>query len=229
VIDALMRPEARRRYGGGRWFLVNVLAETVFFLMLSPIMWFAHTVFLATLIFGGSVGWGGQARDDHAVPLSLAWAKLWPQTALGGACLGALALAAPAAVPVSLLIAGGLAFAVPLCVITAKPAVGAALLRAGIGQLPEEIMASPLDALALPALKKDARRERQSPPPGGGRSSSPSRLPSEDGKETAGGGDGGAAFAERPGRPTPDRLGRSDPPPAGEDKRRTPLDRSGLP
>jgi membrane glycosyltransferase len=157
VIDALTRPQARRRYGGGPRFLINVLAETVFFLMLSPIMWFAHTVFLATLIFGGSVGWGSQARDDHAVSLSLAVAKLWPQTALGWACLGALAVVAPVAIPVALLIAGGLAFAVPLCVLTASPAVGAALLRAGIGQLPEEIEPSPLDALSLAALKANGR------------------------------------------------------------------------
>ena len=61
-------------------------------------------------------------------------------------------MAAPVAIPYALLIAGGLAFAVPLCVVTANPAVGAALLRAGIGRLPEEIAPSPLDALALPAL-----------------------------------------------------------------------------
>jgi len=39
------------------------------------------------------------------------------------------------------------------CVVTANPAVGAALLRVGIGRLPEEIAPSPLDDLALPALK----------------------------------------------------------------------------
>jgi len=158
VIDALTRREARRRYGGGGRFLVNVAAETIFFLLLSPIMWFAHTMFLATLVFGGSVGWGGQARDDHAVPLSLAVAKLWPQTALGCACLGALAVAAPAAVPFALLIAGGLVVAIPLCVVTANPAVGAAAMRAGIGRLPEEIAPSPLDALALPALQPADRK-----------------------------------------------------------------------
>jgi len=133
-------------------FLVNVAVETIFFLLLSPIMWFAHTVFLATLVFGGSVGWGGQARDDHAVPLRLAVAKLWPQTALGWACLAALAVAAPVAIPYALLIAGGLALSVPLCVVTANRAVGRALLRAGIGRLPEETTPSPLDALALPAV-----------------------------------------------------------------------------
>jgi membrane glycosyltransferase len=160
VIDALTRPKARWRYGGGPLFLVNVAVETIFFLMLSPIMWFAHTVFLATLIFGGSVGWGGQARDDHAVPLRLAVAKLWPQTALGWACLAALAVAAPVAISYALLIAGGLAFAIPLCVVTANRAVGAALLRAGIGRLPEEKAPSPLDALGLPALEMVGRKKK---------------------------------------------------------------------
>jgi membrane glycosyltransferase len=157
VVDALTRPAARKRYGGGPAFLLNVAIETIFFLMLSPIMWFAHTVFLTTLLFGGSVGWGGQARDDHAVPLRLAVAKLWPQTALGWACLVAPAFAAPVAIPYALLIAGGLAFAVPLCVVTANRAVGAALLRAGIGRLPEEIAPSPLDAMSLPALEMMGR------------------------------------------------------------------------
>src|SRR5260370_15151031 len=107
VIDALTRPKARYRYGGGPMFLVNVAVETIFFLMLSPIMWFAHTVFLATLVLGGSVGWGGQARDDHAVPLRHAVAKLWPQTALWWACLAALSVAAPPTNPYPLLIARG--------------------------------------------------------------------------------------------------------------------------
>ncbi len=116
-------------------------------------MWFAHTRVPGNrCCFGGSVGWGGQARDDHAVPLRWRSRALWPQTVLGCACLGALAVAAPAAIPYALLIAGGLALAVPLCVVTASPAVGAALLRAGIGRLPEEIAPSPLDALGLPAL-----------------------------------------------------------------------------
>jgi membrane glycosyltransferase len=150
VIDILMRPAARKAYGGGFRFLVNVLAETLFFLMLSPIMWFAHTVFLVSLMLGSGTGWGGQARDQHAVPLGRALAKLWGQTALGATCLAALAIAAPAAIPVA--IAGGLALAVPLCVVTANHAVGAALLRVGLGRLPEETAASPLDDLPLPAL-----------------------------------------------------------------------------
>jgi membrane glycosyltransferase len=160
VIDALTRPKARWRYGGGPLFLLNVAVETVFFLLLSPIMWFAHTMFLASLLVGGSgIGWGAQARDDHAVPLRLALARLWPQTLLGWACIAALAVWTPAAIPYALLIAAGLALAVPLCVVTADRTVGAALARAGIGRLPEETAPSPLDALGLAAVEL-AGRER---------------------------------------------------------------------
>jgi membrane glycosyltransferase len=159
VIDAMTREKARYRYGGGPLFLVNVAVETVFFLMLSPIMWFAHTAFLVRLLSGAGVGWGGQTRDDHAVPLSLAVARLWPQTALGWACIAALAVWAPVAIPYVLLIAGGLALAVPLCVVTANRAVGATLVRAGIGRLPEETSPSPLDALGLAAVEMVGKRK----------------------------------------------------------------------
>jgi membrane glycosyltransferase len=44
----------------------------VFFILLSPIMWFCHTLFLAGLPFGTVIGWIGQVRDDHTVPWSVA-------------------------------------------------------------------------------------------------------------------------------------------------------------
>ena len=72
VIDVLTRPTraARSAATGGSWRAS--LSETIFFILLSPIMWFGHTLFLAGLLFGRSVGWGAQARDDHAVSLAFA-------------------------------------------------------------------------------------------------------------------------------------------------------------
>ncbi len=159
VIDALTRAKARWRYGGAPLFLINVAVEAVFSLLLLPVMWFAHAAFLASLASGGGVGWGGQARDDHAVPLSLAIAQLWPQTALGWGSIAALAVWAPAAIPYALLIAGGPALAVPLCVATANRAAGAALVRGGIGRLPEETSPSPLDALGLAAVETVRKKD----------------------------------------------------------------------
>jgi len=163
VVDILFRADARRSFGGTARLLASVATETVFFLLLSPIMWFGHTMFFGGLLFGRTVGWGGQARDDHAVPLAAAVSQLWPHTALGLACLGVLAATAPAAIPYALLLAGGLALSIPLAVITASPAVGRVLVRIGLGRLPEET-APPLvlRTLALPAL---AVAERPAPRP----------------------------------------------------------------
>ena len=47
TIDVMLRPAARKAFGGGLRFLSSVASETVFFILLSPIMWFEHTVFLA--------------------------------------------------------------------------------------------------------------------------------------------------------------------------------------
>jgi membrane glycosyltransferase len=153
VLDVLTRPALRRAFGGATRFLASVATETVFFILLSPIMWVCHTLFLAGLPFGRVIGWIGQVRDDHSVPVSLAVRQLWPHTALGLACLALLAATHPVAIPYALLIAGGPALSIPLAVITALPAVGTALAHIGLGRLPEET-APPeaLAALALPAL-----------------------------------------------------------------------------
>jgi len=159
ALDVLARRDLRAAFGGTSRFAVSTLANIVFFLMLGPIMWTAHTVFLVRLLCGRSIGWASQARDDHEVPFALALRRLWPQTLLGLGCVSVLALTVPAAIPYALFLAGGPLLAVPLAVITASPAVGRALLRIGIGRLPEETAPPPvLAALALPAIALAAHR-----------------------------------------------------------------------
>jgi hypothetical protein len=51
-----------------------------------------------------------------------------------------------------LIAAGGLGLSAPFAVLTANAAFGAALVRLGVGALPEEIDPGPLRALALPPL-----------------------------------------------------------------------------
>ena len=159
VLDVLTRPALRRAFGGTLRFLASVVSETIFFILLSPIMWFSHTLFLAGLPFGKVVGWIGQVRDDHTVPWSAAWQQFWPHTLLGVGCVGLLAFTHPSAIPYALLIAGGPLLAVPLAVFTAMPVLGLALARVGLGRLPEETAPpAALAALALPALAAAAPR-----------------------------------------------------------------------
>lgn len=138
MIDVLARPDLRRAFGGTMLFLANMVIEFGFSLLLMPILWFEHTRFMIGLLFGRAAGWPPQTREVHALPWRLAVRRLWPQTVLGVATLGGLAVLAPAAIPYALVVAGGLALSIPLAVITALPAVGRVLVRMGVGRLPEE-------------------------------------------------------------------------------------------
>ncbi len=139
VIDVLGRPNLRRGFGGAPRLAASVMVETAFWLLLSPIMWLCHTTCFLGLLLGRVIGWGVQLRDDHSIGWSAALARLWPQMLLGIAGLAAIALSHPAALPyVFVLVAGGPALAVPLCVVTSWPSVGRLLQRLGIGRLPEE-------------------------------------------------------------------------------------------
>jgi membrane glycosyltransferase len=154
AIDILLRPELRQAFGGTRLFIINYAIETVYSILLCPILWFGHTIFLAGLLFGREIGWLGQTRDDHAVPFALALRNLWPHTLLGCAALGALATTQPAAIPYMLFLAGGPALAVPFAMMTAWPSLGSFAARVGIGRLPEETTRpAVLLALALPAIE----------------------------------------------------------------------------
>ena len=154
AVDVALRRKLRWEFGGGARFAANFAIETLYSLLLVPVLWFGHMVFLIGLIFGREIGWIGQTRDDHRVPLTLAIRNLWPHTLLGVAVLTALAAFQPAAIPYALFLAGGLVLSIPFAMISAWPSAGRFCMRAGIGRLPEET-APPeaLKALALPAVE----------------------------------------------------------------------------
>jgi len=158
VIDVLARPEQRRLFGGGIRFLASFALTVVFVVLLVPIGWASHTVFLGRLLLGRTMLWSAQARDDHVVAWSFAARRLWPETMLGLIPILLLAATAPAAIPYALSIAAGPLLSIPLAVATASPALGRALIAAGIDRLPEETAPPPvLQALKLPAIEISQR------------------------------------------------------------------------
>jgi membrane glycosyltransferase len=163
AIDVLARPQLRRAFGGGTRFTLSAMAQTIFVLLLLPIMWFGHTLFLVRLLLGRSVGWTAQTRDDHEVPLGLAARQLWPQTVLGLSTVAVLNLTVPAAIPYALFLAGGLVLSIPFAVLTAAPRLGRALVKVGFCRLPEETAPpAELAALGLPAIEISTAAAAQS-------------------------------------------------------------------
>ncbi len=164
AIDILLRPELRRAFGGTARFVTNYAIETAYSILLCPILWFGHTIFLCGLLFGHEIGWIGQTRDDHAIPFALALRNLWPHTLLGCGAIGVLVWTHPGAIPYALFLAAGPALSIPFAVATAWPAVGRAFARIGIGRLPEETAPpAALAELALPAIEIAAPVPRPQP------------------------------------------------------------------
>jgi membrane glycosyltransferase len=158
MIDVLTRPKLRYSFGGGIRFSASFVMTIIFVVLVAPIMWASHTLFLALLLLGRTIEWGAQARDDHKVPWSLAVRSFWPQTVIGLVPLLVLAVAAPSAIPYAFLIAGGPLLSIPLAVVTAAPALGRALIALGLDRLPEETLPPPeLRALDLPAIALSRR------------------------------------------------------------------------
>jgi membrane glycosyltransferase len=158
VIDVLTRAKLRHLFGGGLRFTASFIITVIFVVLVAPIMWASHTLFLAQLLLGRTVGWGAQARDDHEVPWSLAAQHYWPQTLIGLAPVLLLAATAPSTIPYALFIAGGPLLSIPLAVLTASPALGRALIAAGLDRLPEETMPPhELRVLELPAIELSQR------------------------------------------------------------------------
>jgi membrane glycosyltransferase len=154
VIDVLTRAKLRHLFGGGMRFSASFMITIVFVVLVAPIMWASHMLFLMRLLLGRTLDWGAQARHDHEVPWSLACRQFWPQTLIALAPVLLLAVAAPSAVPYALLIAAGPLLSIPLAVATAAPALGRALIAAGLDRLPEETLPPPeLRALKLPAIE----------------------------------------------------------------------------
>jgi membrane glycosyltransferase len=155
--DIMLRPDLRRAFGGGARFAAGVVVEILFTFLLLPVMWLRHTLFMAAIARGRTIGWTAQRRDGHAVTWSEAATNLWPHAVLGIGTLALVATTHPSALPYALLIGGGLALAIPFAVITSSPTAGETLTALGIGRLPEETEA--------PAVLRDVAAAGGTEPP----------------------------------------------------------------
>ncbi|MEJ0018858.1 MAG: glucans biosynthesis glucosyltransferase MdoH [Acetobacteraceae bacterium] len=137
--EVALSPAKRARYGGAARFLGGAAAEVGFTLLLDAVSAVAKTLALLRLAFGARAEWAVQNRADRGVTWREAARLLWPQTLLGVLVFACFARAGWLAVAWALPLAGGLLAAIPLCVLTAEPWVGAWLRARRIAAIPEEL------------------------------------------------------------------------------------------
>ncbi|MGF1553928.1 MAG: glucans biosynthesis glucosyltransferase MdoH [Paracoccaceae bacterium] len=140
MIDVALTPGAVARWGGRARFAAGCLAETLFSVLLAPVMAVHVTIFLVGLLFGRSIKWGGQKREAHGIAWADAVRSFWPQTLFGLAIATAiLTMSSPWLLLWAAPLVGGLPLAIPFAVATASPAFGRALARVGLCAVPDEI------------------------------------------------------------------------------------------
>ena len=138
VLDIMLRPAQRRRWGGGGRLLAGAATDALFTLLIGPVMMIAQARFLAGLLFGRRVIWEAQQRDGQALPLREAVRGLWPQLVFGLGFSMALARVAPAAIPWALPTIAGCLLAIPFACMTAEPRLGRWMVRIGLCAVPDE-------------------------------------------------------------------------------------------
>jgi membrane glycosyltransferase len=158
AVDVLLSASERKSFGGGLRFTVNFTFEMIFSLLMTPITWLNHTIFIIGLLFGKKSGWTGQARDDHSVPLAIALRQFWPHTLSGLVLAIAVWQSHPTTLPYALIMLSGLLLSIPITVLTSWPSFGRMLIRWKLVSLPEEISPpaalKPLDLEVLKMSRK---------------------------------------------------------------------------
>lgn len=151
ALNVLLSTKESHRFGG-RWrFIISLLLETIFSLLMTPIAWLNHTIFMMNLALGRQGGWSSQARDDHTINISNAVKQFWPHTALGIALTLTLYLSHRNATYFGLLFFGGLLASIPLAVITSQSWLSNLMMKYKLLSSPEEIITP--DELAPLRLK----------------------------------------------------------------------------
>ena len=157
-LDVIIRKDQRRAFGGGVRFLTGFTLEIAFSILMTPITWLNHTMFMIGLLFGKKSGWTAQTREDHSVPLGIAVKQFWPHTVLGVFLLSLLYVTHPAYLPYACIAMIGLVVSIPLAVLTSLPCFGHILMRFGLFNLPEEVVRpealAPLNLAAYQAHRK---------------------------------------------------------------------------
>jgi membrane glycosyltransferase len=138
-LEVLLSRAKRTLYGGAGRLMIGVALETAFTLWLDAINVPAKTLVTVRIMLGFRAGWTSQNRTDRGVSWPEAARLLWPQTVMGLVVFTCFANAGWTAVLWAATFASGLVLAIPFCVITAHPAVGAWLRRKQWAAVPEEL------------------------------------------------------------------------------------------
>jgi len=138
MIDVLLRPAERARYGGALRLVGGSIIDALFSVFLGPVMMIAQTLFLAGLVLGKRVIWDAQNRHGRAIGLAEALRGLWPQLSFGLGAAVLLAIFAPGILPWAAPTLVPCLLAVPFACATASKLWGGLFTRLELCAIPDD-------------------------------------------------------------------------------------------
>jgi membrane glycosyltransferase len=138
MIDVVLRPVERARYGGALRLVVGSIIDALFSIFLGPVMMIAQTLFLAGLVLGKRVIWDAQNRQGRAISLAEALRGLWPQLAFGSGAAVLLAIFAPGILPWAAPTLLPCLLAVPFACATASKFLGGLFTQLQLCAIPDD-------------------------------------------------------------------------------------------
>jgi membrane glycosyltransferase len=125
-------------YGGRLALVGSVLLETLFSMLLAPVMMLFHSVFVLNILAGRAVGWPPQQRGDRGMSWDLALGRHLGQILLGLAAVAAMGYWAPSFLYWLLPVVAGLLLAPLLAVYSSRRSLGLGARRWRMFMTPEE-------------------------------------------------------------------------------------------
>ncbi len=153
----LSDPRSRQRFGGTRRLIVSALSETLFAILVAPLLMYLHAVFVVTILAGRSVGWLPQDREDGRLRLRDVAMPLLPPTLIGIAWAALTLIYVPAFFWWMLPVIVGLTISIPLTIYSSSPALGRRLRGLGVFRIPEETAPPPVTRLRTGAIGRRCR------------------------------------------------------------------------
>ncbi len=173
---ALGLMQSRRGYGGAVRLVGSALLETLFSVLVAPLMMMVHTRAVVGILAGRNVEWGTQARGARGIPWSSALRSTASITALGVLWAGTTLMISPSFLVWLAPIFAGLLLSAPIVRVTARRDWGAAFRRWGVLTVPSESSCPPelanlQDEIGVSArpigevrVQSDARDEHEAQP-----------------------------------------------------------------
>jgi membrane glycosyltransferase len=130
--------EGSASYGGRAALVGSTLVETLFSVLLAPVMMLFHSIFVLRILSGAAVGWPPQPRGDRGTDWDTAMRRHVAHLVLGAIAIAVIGVWAPSFLPWLAPVVAGLMLAAPLAVLSSKRSLGAKARKWRMFMTPEE-------------------------------------------------------------------------------------------